>query len=285
MTAPLPIADTIPRDLLLPLKGKRVAILGASGFVGWWLLESLLATGVGAEVCIWCRSMLDVSPYFGRVDETHSGLLVMGGKPFDYVLDCTKDGIACAYACSIVAPGGRMLYLSSGAVYGVWPRILGPVAEDDGWEGAIDDYGRMKQRHELLCQDRAVIARLFSFIGPGLRRHTGKEFLEADPIRVKDDGAVRSYMWAGDMARILWTILLRGQVGRVYNVGSPEPMRVVDFARRCADIRGVPLEIEPGTGGTYYVPNTDRARDELGLTVTVGVDEAIRRTLEWMAKS
>jgi dTDP-glucose 4,6-dehydratase len=37
----------------------------------------------------------------------------------------------------------------------------------------------------------------------------------------------------------------------------------------------------PHAAAERYVPNTTRARMELGVSSTVGLDEAIRRTLAW----
>lgn len=280
---PLPTAGAIPRDLLLPLKGRRVLITGAGGFVGAWLTETLMDADVGCEVTWLVRKEPEKVTRTGIAVGDLSEWQSAGG--YDYIAHCTTDGVGIEQAMRLLAPGGRMLYLSSGAVYG---PIDSPVMEVCPCR-PTDAYGLMKLNHEQLLalgeNPRAVIARLFSFVGPGLRRHTGKEFLEADPIRVKDDGAVRSYLYASDLTLWLWTILLRGTVGRVYNVGSDQPTCVVDFAQACGKARGVPVEVwrdEPKMWqGTYYVPNTDRARDELGLPVTVGVDEAIRRTLEW----
>ena len=36
-----------------------------------------------------------------------------------------------------------------------------------------------------------------------------------------------------------------------------------------------------GTPASRYVPSTERARTELGLEARVGLDEALRRTIEW----
>jgi dTDP-glucose 4,6-dehydratase len=91
------------------------------------------------------------------------------------------------------------------------------------------------------------------------------------------------------MAAWLWAILLRGRPGAAYNVGSEEAVSIADLARRIAaavkpppDVRIAGAAIRGG-GGDRYVPSTHRVRTELGVTMRVGLDEAIARTMEWYA--
>lgn len=260
---PLPVEGHVTPELLAPLAGKQVLITGAKGFVGRWMHESLEASGV--ECICWGVGRREPYPVLA----------------YDYVLHCATDGDDLDRAMSMLASGGKMLYLSSGAVYnsrncptelhGVYPT---------------DEYAAKKLRHEEQCKDVAVIARMFTFIGPGLRRHTGAEFLTANPIVCKCDFATRSYMYAGDMARWLWTVLLNGRVGEAYNVGSNLPMSVLGFARLCGQIRRVDVELDTDLAqvGNEYVPSISKATEELGLKCRISVGDAIRRTLEWQAK-
>ena len=269
---PLPVEGHVPKSLLAPLRGKRVLITGSQGFSGRWMLETLQAADVGAEVLT-----------IGR--DEWSGFIPY----FDYCAHCTTDGEGIGKIAEKAKRwGSRMLYLSSGAVYdrrindaGDVVPLDGSVAEDSPTMPTTS-YGEMKLVHERVCRDVAVIARMFSFIGPGLRRHVGREFLEADPITVRADGAVRSFLYGGDLARWLWTLLLRGCVGECYNVGGSEGFNVWRFAEMCAIRRGVKVDVTESTrDGTYYVPNTTKAEDELGLLTMTRLPDAIERTLEW----
>lgn len=280
---PLPVENFVQRELLEPLRGKRVLIVGASGFCGRWLLETLYRFSTGLDTRI-SASFHDPKRAY---ESCHQFVDVYGAFKsksyrFDYIAHCTLDGLGLDESRRYLAPGGKFLHLSSGAVC-VNPKVscTRPICETDP-PCAMDGYGRMKWEQDVQAIDFAVIARLFSFIGPGLRRHTGREFLEANPIQVNNDGAVRSYLYAGDMAAWLWTLLIRGETGRIYNVGSSEPTAVTTFAVKCAEARKVAISCQPmTTGGTYYVPNTDRVASELGLRQTVGLTEAIERTLAW----
>jgi nucleoside-diphosphate-sugar epimerase len=255
---PLPTNGAVPRELLEPLRGKRVLITGPTGFVGRWMLETLGNADVGALIGTCGSSTDDMSqPNFNPWTFV---------EPFDYVIHCTLDGCRLNEAMKLVKPGGRMLLLSSGAV-----EVI-----------PLSDYARMKIEDEQTARDVAVIARMFSFVGPGLRRHIGREFLEVSPITVKNDGAQRSWMYAADMARALWTVLLRGEIGEVYNVGSPEPYLVADLAYKCALARNVDYCIDYSEdAGTFYVPNTKKL-ESLGYNGYKHVDAAIHSTLNWV---
>lgn len=267
---PLPIENHVPRELLEPLYGKRVLITGANGFVGRWMYETLL-------------QVKDIVAQWGGIHDRRGWGYAETQDKFDFVIHCTTDGDELERAMECLAPDGRMLYLSSGAVYG--EQTCREAYGEHRQAIPTTVYGAKKRLHEMQCRNVAVIARLFSFIGPGLRRHTGKEFLEADPIQVKNPYATRSYLYAGDMARWLWTVLFKGQVGQCYNVGSIRGRTVLDFAKSCSEIRGKcvlwPDKPSFEFGTDYYVPDTSRAENELGLRKEVGLEDAIRRTLAW----
>jgi dTDP-glucose 4,6-dehydratase len=158
----------------------------------------------------------------------------------------------------------RVIYASSGAVY----------------EGQTD-YARMKRHWENHCGD-AVIARLFSFVGPHLKRHVVYDFIkvakEGKPLEVWGDGStVRSYLYGSDLGAWMWKITLEGE--GVYDVGSAIPYTILETAREVAKVLPASIKVlGVGPAPTYYVPNTSRAI-ELGCKETVGLEEAIKRTI------
>jgi dTDP-glucose 4,6-dehydratase len=207
----------------------------------------------------------------------------------------------------------RFLFTSSGAVYGRQPPDLSHTPEDfHGGPNPVDvrnAYAEGKRAAELLCAVAArssskaglnlSIARCFAFVGPHLPLDAHfaignfiRDSVAGGPIRIGGDGTpLRSYLYAADLAEWLFTILLRGEAGRAYNVGSEEPVSIRQLADRVADVaaRVWPdrdrLEIVmaqqplPGQPSERYVPDCRRAREELGLVPATSLDESIRLTM------
>jgi nucleoside-diphosphate-sugar epimerase len=197
----------------------------------------------------------------------------------------------------------RFLLTSSGAVYGKQPAEVTHVPEE--FAGAPDcaapesAYAEGKRGAESLAvcfskQHRIdpLIARCFAFVGPflPLDAHFAignfiRDALQGGPIRINGDGtAVRSYLYAGDLAIWLWTILLNGKPGRPYNVGSTQDLSIRDLAEAVRKTIDPSITIviaekaKAGAAVARYVPSTARATAELGLTEGIDLSEAIRRT-------
>lgn len=196
----------------------------------------------------------------------------------------------------------RLLFASSGAVYGRQPENLRHIPENYASAPDATDpssgYGEMKRLSELMCASadgiECVIARGFSFVGPYLpltdKFAVGsfiRDALAGGPIRINGDGTpLRSYLYAADLAIWLLTLLVRGRASTPYNVGSDHAVTLGDLAATILHGSGNPGPIEIGLpqmnrGATRYVPSIERARSELGLTPRISLDSALERTIEW----
>lgn len=324
------------QELWSEIRDQRVFITGATGFFGCWLLETLLWANrrlqLNAQVTILTRTretlkqkaphlagdpaleilVGDVKTFdfppgkFSHVIHaaTESSVELNTEKPllmFDTIVEGTRRCLAFAQA----ADARKLLFLSSGAVYGPQSPEVSNVTEDSSTGpdplNSASAYAEGKRAAELLCavaarntQIEPKIARCFAFVGPYMKLDAHfaignfiRDQLHGNPIRVAGDGtALRSYMYAGDLMVWLWTILFRGTPMRAYNVGSEQPVSIRELAQAVAETLTPKVGVEvlgtPGPGPTRrYVPSTARARQELGLTCELPLAEAIRRTEKW----
>lgn len=220
------------------------------------------------------------------------------------VVDTIVRGTERCLAFAQQARCRKFLFTSSGAIYGKQPSALTHVPED--FAGAPDPlspnsaYGEAKRLAELLCalastnDCEAKIARCFAFVGPYMNIDVHfaignflRDQMRGGPIVVKGDGtAVRSYLYASDLAIWLWTVLFRGQANRAYNVGSENEVSIGELARTVASIGSLPVQVriegQPcGAPPARYVPSTQRAQKELELAERVSLQEAIIKTRSW----
>lgn len=317
------------------LSGARIFLTGGTGFFGRWLLESFAwanrRRNLGARAVVLSRDPAafaaqaphlasdpaitfqtgDVRRFDGAPGRfthvIHAATESVGrGNDRLHMVDTIVGGTRNVLDFAVACGAARLLYVSSGAVYGRSRPESVPVSEDDRAAPLIGDadidYDESKRMAEALCALyarekglRTSIARCFTFVGPHLPldRHYAvgnfiRDALAGGPIRVNGDGtAVRSYLYMGDLAAWLWTILLRGEAGRPYNVGSDETVTIAQLARLVAETVNPATSVEiarepvPGAPVNFMAPKIARARRELGLHVTVPLDEAIRRTAAW----
>jgi nucleoside-diphosphate-sugar epimerase len=226
---------------------------------------------------------------------------------FETIVHGTQRTLEFAVRCG----ARRFLYTSSGVVYGPQPADMTHVPEE--YRGAPEPtdpaaaLGHSKRAAEFLVAAYgekhgfgASIARCFSFIGPHLQLDVHyaignflRDALRGRPIEIRGDGTPRrSYLYSADMAIWLLTILCKGEPGRSYNVGSEEDVTIAELARRVARQAPSPVDVKIAGGRPpasaapdRYVPSTRRARLELGLQPTVGLDDAIARTIRALQKS
>ena len=335
----MPVADlsaAVARaaDDLRGLDGASLLVTGGTGFFGRWLLGLLARAqtelGIALTATVLSRDPGAFAAHHPELARLGFVRLVPGdvrdfaapAGPVTHVLHAATDTSVAAdrdpdtligsivdgtrRVLDIAAGKGarRLLYVSSGAVYGRQPPDLAAIPET--YAGACDPldprtaYGQAKRLAEHHCAaaaarggPEAVIARCFAFVGPGLPvdGHFAignfiRDALAGRSIIVSGDGTpLRSYLYAGDLAVWLVALLVRGRSGTAYNVGSDRPISIGDLAHRVAsllpgpdvEIRGVP---ETGALRARYLPDIGRARRELGLDAWTSLDAAILATAQ-----
>lgn len=197
----------------------------------------------------------------------------------------------------------RFLMASSGAIYGQVPSKKIKIREDDCFSPSPQDvanaYAHGKRAAEFLVAHahldsglETVVARCFSFLGPGLPLDTHfavgnfiNDALWCEEIVVKGDGkAMRSYMDISDLLVWLLVMLTCAPSGTVCNVGSDRAISILELAARVRDLLapGKSLRVlgerHGDPGRKVYVPDISRARAELGLDIWTGLNDSINAT-------
>ena len=316
---------------------KPLVITGASGFVGTWLTLSWVAArkrlkGRG-QLLITSRNPQSLLPLINVIDsrspvtalssdirnlhipsEFRNGNLIHAATPASAALNASDP----AAMLKIIIEGqerviveavrmnNRLLFLSSGAVYGRQPLDLSHLPET--WEGApqIGDsnsaYHEGKRVAELMGNIAAtkqglhfISARLFAFIAPFLPLGTHfaagnfiRDALSSNQIEIQSGGgSVRSYLYATDLCSGLWALLARGETGSAYNIGSDQDITIKELAIKVAWLAGTNARVnvrglDTPENVSRYVPSLERLHNEIGMKQSISLEQSLKRTISWL---
>ena len=315
------------------LAGKTILLTGATGFFGVWLLSlcgwlnntrhiglSVVAVSRDPGTFLTRHPRFAAAPWLTWIAGDVRDFAVPS-VPVDFVLhaatdtsaeagrnpqmllDTIVDGSRHVLDCARQCQAGRVLLVSSGAVYGTQAPGVTHMNEDTRTAPsplhAGNAYGVGKRVMEMLgaihaqeTQAQVVIARCFAFAGAGLplNGHFAlgnfiRDALGAERIVIRSGGtAERSYLYGADLAIWLIRLLVSGNNGEAYNVGSDQALSIADLARTVATVLagGKPVVIEGQddlrNGPHRYVPSIDKARAGCGLDVWTPLGQAIALT-------
>jgi len=197
----------------------------------------------------------------------------------------------------------RIVYCSSGAVYGQQPADMEYLSEEFNGDSVDEmppekrDYAAAKCDAEkairiLGSQGGAVsIARCFSFVGKylPLDQHFAignfiQDGLMGRPINVNANRPVfRSYMHTDDLVHWLMTIChAASPLCPTYNVGSDQALTIGELAELVAKRFTVEVKKADLTQGNIdrYIPSISKAINELRLNISIDLSVAIDKTIE-----
>jgi dTDP-glucose 4,6-dehydratase len=316
------------------IRDKRIFITGGTGFIGSWLLESFAwineNLNLNASVVVLTRDSQKFSNKFPHLASYPAIKFHIGDvKNFDfpqgefshiihaaatsaYATFFNEDPLVkfdtlfygtrriCEFAVKCNAK--KILFTSSGAVYGEQPISLSHISEE--FSGAPlpfnleAHWGEGKRVAEFLLayyskkfSIEIKIARCFTFVGPyiPLDIHYAignfiRDSINGGPIVIKNNpNTLRSYLYVADLIIWLWVILFKGKTCWPYNVGSEDAITIKDLAYKVASYFPYKLDVEILNSfdkPKRYIPSTKRAREELGLMQLIPLDEAIKKTIE-----
>ncbi len=271
------------------LRSARILITGATGLVGAFLTDCLLAlsdqNALDLRLYALCRNAARAKERFGeRVNAIAADVSEATALPeCDYIIHAASNAHPRAFSADPVgtmlanilgvrnllehlrAQGhGRLLFVSTGEIYGDNPAIRDGFSETDF--GKIDSmnpracYPESKRAAETLCASYlsqyrvdSVVARLCYVYGPTITNENSRadaqflrNALSKTDIIMKSAGAqVRSYCYVADAARALITILSGGESGSAYNVANRAAVRSIrEYAEALAKVAGVQVKFE-----------------------------------------
>lgn len=110
-----------------------------------------------------------------------------------------------------------------------------------------------------------------------------------------DGSPTRRYLYAGDAADAFDTILHKGHIGQIYNVGSSDEVSNLDLCSKILDTMSIPHstseELKKWVKYTHDRPFNDRryAVDgsklkKLGWEQKTGIEEGLRITTDWYGR-
>ncbi|MBI1917042.1 MAG: SDR family oxidoreductase [Planctomycetes bacterium] len=303
----------------------RTLITGGAGFIGSHLCERFLAEGheVICVDNLITGTLSNIDPLranqqFTFVDHNISHPLEVDG-PLDNVLHFASPASPVDYLAHPIptlkvgslgthntlglarAKGARYLLASTSEVYGdpqVHPQREGYWGHVNpiGIRGVYDEAKRFAEAmtmayHRSHGLDTRII-RIFNTFGPRMRLDDGRvlpnfmgQALRGDPLTVYGDGSqTRSFCYVDDLVEGI-VRLLRVDFHEPVNLGNPDEVTVLEFAKEILALSGSQSRIEyrplPQDDPRVRKPDIARARQVLGWEPRINRAEGLRRTLEY----
>ena len=316
---------------------KRVLVLGASGFIGSALVCTL--AGLGARVTAAGRSLERLQARF--TTSNHSNLtfaqvdvaLPLASQlhrcgvdvGFDVVVDAASPADPASFSADPVGVmranldgvahvldfvrerGGRLVYVSSGEVYGLMRGEHLVQEHESGYINLLDPrscYPSSKRAAETLCASYSaqhgvdvVVVRPAHIFGPGFTdsdsRASAQFFRDAmagkDIVLQSSGTQHRTFTYIDDCVSGMLAVASRGVTGEAYNISNASNnVMFRDFAQAVCDAYGVNLQVPTEDNSSKSAGQSlvrassldDTKLRSLGWKPEISLSEGITRTVE-----
>ncbi len=194
----------------------------------------------------------------------------------------------------------RLLLASTSEIYGdplVHPQIesywgnVNPIGERSMYDEAKRFAEALTMSYHRQNQVDTRIVRIFNTYGPRMRLNDGRVLpnfycsaLRNEPITIYGDGTqTRSFCYVDDLLRGIM-LLMESTLDDPTNIGNPEEITVLEFAKEIVALTGSKSEIVfrplPKDDPCRRRPDITRAQTLLGWHPLVGRQEGLMRTAE-----
>ncbi len=222
----------------------------------------------------------------------------------DYPIQTLKVGALGTHKALGLArtKGARFLLASTSEVYG--DPLVHPQREEYwgnvnpvGPRGVYDEAKRFAEAmtmayHRVHGLDTRI-ARIFNTHGPRMALDDGRvvpnfvgQALRGEPLTVHGDGSqTRSFCYIDDLVEGIYRLLMAEDLHEPINLGNPEEISILEFALKINEITGntagIVYQPRPVDDPSRRCPDITKARELLGWEPKVGLEEGLRRTIEW----
>ena len=306
----------------------RALITGGAGFLGSHLCELFLARGheVVCMDNFITGSPDNVAHLIGRAGFTLekydvTNFIYVDG-PLDYVLHFASPASPIDYLEKPIqtlkvgslgthktlglakSKGARYLIASTSEVYG--DPLVHPQKEDYwgnvnpvGPRGVYDEAKRFAEAMTMAYHRyhgvETRIVRIFNTYGERMRLRDGRvvpafisQALRNEPLTVFGDGSqTRSFCYVSDLIEGIYRLLMSDDPNPT-NIGNPNEMTVLEFARTIKRLVGTdaPIELRPLPEDDPKIrrPDITKAKKLLGWEPVVPLEEGLRRTIDYFRK-
>lgn len=198
----------------------------------------------------------------------------------------------------------KLVFTSSSEIYG--DPIIFP--QDENYTGNVDPVGPRSPYEEgkrfseslvkMYCDKfglRAKIVRVFNTYGPHMFLKDSRvipKFIQSalagKDLPVKGEGAQkRTFIFVDDLVLGLETVMKRGKIGEVYNLGSDKETAIIDLARLIIKLTGAKSKIRFIKRETHdhqaRLPDLKKIK-KLGWVYENELKEGIEKTLKFFSK-
>ncbi|MCE2392853.1 MAG: SDR family oxidoreductase [Proteobacteria bacterium] len=305
------------------MRKRRVLITGGAGFLGSHLCERMLAEGyevvcmdnlitgeLGNVEHLFSEPEFhyerrDVTEYIHVVGDLFAVLhFASPASPIDYLqlpIQTLKVGSLGTHKTLGLAraKGCRYLLASTSECYGdplVHPQSESYCGNVDpvGPRGVYDEAKRFAEAMTMAYGRfhglETRIARIFNTYGPRMRLDDGRvlptfmcQALRGEPLSVFGDGGqTRSFCYVDDLVEGIWRLLHSNERGPT-NLGNPDEMTILEFAREVASVAEVELQVVhrelPEGDPRVRQPDISKARRLLGWEPKLDLRQGLQRTL------